>query len=77
MINKYIDSSQHSYPTLILQDDRGDHFKNLDLIFDKGDLFDFLSVGDSIKKEKGTAMVTVINSKMDTTIKVDFGCGEK
>lgn len=77
VINKYIDSNEHSYPTLVLQYKDGYQFKNTDLDFDKSNLFNFLSVGDSIKKEKGSAIVRVINRKVDTTFKVDFGCDEK
>jgi hypothetical protein len=77
VINKYIDSSEHSSRTLVLQNKGGYHFKYTDLDFDKSNLFNFLSVGDSIKKEKGTAVVRVINKKVDTTFKVDFGCGKK
>ena len=77
IINKYIDSSEHSDPTLVLQDNKGYQFKNVDLIFDKTDLFDFLSIGDSIKKKKGADLIRVVNSQIDTTLKVDFGCDEK
>ena len=77
VINKYIDSNQHSYPTLVLQYKDGYQFKNTDFDFDKSNLFNFLSVGDSIKKEKGSAIIRVINRKVDTTFKVDFGCDEK
>ena len=77
VINKYIDSNQHSYPTLVLQYKDGYQFKNTDFDFDKSNLFNFLSVGDSIKKEKGAAIIRVINRKVDTTFKVDFGCDEK
>ncbi|HET7118311.1 MAG TPA: hypothetical protein VFI29_17570 [Hanamia sp.] len=77
VINKYIDSNEHSYRTLILQNKGGYHFKYTDLDFDKSNLFNFLSVGDSIKKEKGSAIVSVINRKVDTTFKVDYGCDEK
>jgi hypothetical protein len=77
VINKYIDSNEHSYSTLVLQNKAGYQFKNTELDFDKSNLFNFLSVGDSIKKKKGTAIVRVINKKVDTTFKVDFGCDEK
>ena len=77
VVNKYIDSSEHSYPTLILQDKKGNSLQNVDLIFDKSDLFDFLSIGDSIKKGTGTDIIRVLNSKIDTTFKVNFGCDEK
>jgi hypothetical protein len=77
VINKYIDSSEHSYPTLILQNKDGYRFKDLDFIFDKSNFFYFLNIGDSIKKKKGEDMIRVINSKIDTVLKVDFGCDEK
>lgn len=77
VVNKYIDSNQHSYQTLVLQYKDGYQFKNTEFDFDKSNLFNFLSVGDSIKKEKGSAIVRVINKEVDTTFKVDFGCDEK
>ena len=76
VINKYIDSNEHSYRTLVLQNKGGYQFKYTDLDFDKSNLFYFLNVGDSIKKNKGSAIVRVINKKVDTTFKVDFGCDE-
>jgi hypothetical protein len=77
VVNKYIDSTQHSYPTLILRDSLGNQFSSTDLNFDRSGLFDILSIGDSIEKKTGTGLVTVSNSKLDTTIMVDFGCNEK
>jgi hypothetical protein len=77
VINKYIDSNEHSDRTLVLQNSGGYQFKYTDLDFDKSNLFNFLSVGDSIKKQKGSAIARVINRKVDTTFKVDFGCDEK
>lgn len=77
IINKYVDLNEHSYRTLILQDGNGNKFKNLDLNFDQSELFEFISIGDSIKKAKGTDLVNILNSKIDTTLEVDFGCEEK
>jgi hypothetical protein len=77
IINKYIDSNEHSYRTLVLQSKEGYQFKSTDWDFDKSNLFNYVSVGDSIKKEKGTAVVRVINRKVDTTFKVNYGCDEK
>ena len=77
VINKYIDSNEHSYRTLVLQSKEGYQFKSTDWDYDKSNLFNFLSVGDSIKKKKESAIVRVINRKADTTFKVDFGCDEK
>jgi hypothetical protein len=77
ILNKYLDTTQHSYPTLILQDATGNKFVNQDLILDRSELFDFLTIGDSIKKQQGTVLVNIINSKTDTTFEVDFGCDKK
>lgn len=76
IVNKYLDSTQHSYPTLILQDAKGNKFESQDLIMDNSGLFDFLSIGDSIKKQKGTVLVNVKNSTTDTTFEADFGCNK-
>ncbi len=77
VLNKYLDSNEHSYPTLILQDGKGNKFPNQDLIMDNSGLFDFLNIGDSIKKKQGDSLVNVVNSSLDTTIEVDFGCVKK
>jgi hypothetical protein len=74
VVNKYIDSTQHSYPTLILKDKNGNQFKDIDLVSDNSSLFDLLSVGDSINKERQTDLVRIKNGKIDTTVKVDLGC---
>lgn len=74
ILNKYLDSTQHSYPTLVLQDAQGNKFENQDLIVDNSGLFDFLTIGDSIKKKQGTVLVRVKNNKTDTTFEADFGC---
>lgn len=77
ILNKYLDTTQHSYPTLVLQDNKGYKFQNQDLILDNSGLFYFLIAGDSIKKQKGTASVKIIRNKTDTTFEVDFGCDKK
>ena len=77
VVNKYIDSSQHSYPTLILQDKAGNQYKDYDLNFDNSAVYDLLSVGDSINKGIQTDLVRIKNSKIDTTVKVDFGCNQQ
>ena len=77
IVSKYIDANEHSYPTLIIQDANGNRFKNLDLHFDQSGLFNFIKIGDSIKKDKGSDLVTIVNSKIDTTLEVDFGCDDK
>jgi NADH:ubiquinone oxidoreductase subunit 5 (subunit L)/multisubunit Na+/H+ antiporter MnhA subunit len=74
VVNKYLDSTQHSYATLVLQDSQGNKFPNQDLIMDNSGLFDFLSVGDSIKKKPGTVFVEVKNNITNRTFEVDFGC---
>ena len=76
LVNKYIDSTQHSYPTLILEDKNGNQFKDFDLVSYNSSLFDLLSVGDSINKEKQTDLVRIKNSRIDTTVKVDFDCDD-
>ena len=77
LISKYIDSNEHSDRTLVLQNKGGYQFRYTDLDFDKSNLFNFLSIGDSLKKEKGAVIVRVFNRKVDTTFKVDYGCDGK
>jgi hypothetical protein len=74
ILNKYLDSTQHSYPTLVMQDAKGNKFESQDLIMDNSGLFDFLITGDSITKKQGSDLVRVKNSKIDTTFQADFGC---
>lgn len=68
VVNKYINSVRHSYTTLILQNKNGNQFKDYDLNFDNSTVFDLLSVGDSINKERQTDLVRIKNIKIDTTV---------
>lgn len=77
VIDKYVDSTEHSYPTLILQDAKGNKIKNQDLRMDYSGLFNLIRIGDSLKKENGDSIVNVINGGLDTMIESNFGCDMK
>lgn len=74
VISKYLDEKSHSYSTLIVQDKQGHRMKNQDLIVDESGLFDYLHIGDTLKKQKVELYVKVTSLKFDTTFKVDLGC---
>lgn len=74
VINKYLDSNEHSYSTLILEDKNGIITKNQDLVTDRSGLFDYILIGDTITKQGGTEFVKIVNAKRDSTFQTDFGC---
>lgn len=77
VVNKYIDSTEHSYPTLVLEDKNGNKFKDFDLVSYNSRLFDLLSVGDSMNKEMETDLVRIKNNRIDTTININFDCDDR
>jgi len=59
-----------------LEDKKGNQVKDFDLVYYNPRLFDLLTVGDSINKEMATDLVKIKNSRIDTTVKVDFDCDD-
>ncbi len=66
VLNKYIDSKQHNYKTLIVGNDNKEHRILFD--FEIGGLYEFIQIGDSIFKKKDTLDVRLKRNKMDTII---------
>lgn len=68
--NKFIDSKQHNYQTVIIQN--GEEKDILLLDFETSGLFDFIEVGDSIFKKKSSLKLRLIRSELDTIIEMQI-----
>ena len=75
IINKYIDSSQHSYNTLEIKDFGNSEVKKILLDFDTTNLFDKIQINDTMYKEINKDSVFVIKNKEKKLLSiVDFAC---
>lgn len=77
VIDKFLDKNQHSYPTLILQDQNGNKITNQDFIFDKSGFFNYVQKGDTLIKSKNNTVINLINMKVDTLIRIEYKCEVK
>ncbi len=75
VINKYVDSSQHSYKTIEVMDLKDSTVIKLILDFDTTNLFNHISLHDTIYKGKNEDSIFVIKGERNYFLsKVDFGC---
>lgn len=75
IINKFIDSSEHSYPLIIVKDTDVRENITINLVYDTTKTFNILNIGDSIKKEFGSLYIQKkVGSKYIKLARIDFGC---
>jgi hypothetical protein len=75
---KYIDSSQHSFPTIEIQNLKDFKIKKLNLILDTSGFFDRINLNDTLKKEIGSSEIHVLRENTEELLlKIDFGCADK
>lgn len=74
IVNKYIDSSQHSYHTLEIKNFNDPNVLKLILEFDTTELFFQAEIKDTIKKNLGSDTVYVINISGKSQYIINFGC---
>jgi len=77
IVDKYIDNEDHSYPTLIFRDSKDNRIVNQNLVHDVSGFFDFVSIGDTLIKQKDEKGINIKNTKTDTIYVLDYGCNEK
>lgn len=75
VINKFIDSTQHNYPTIVIKKMDNSRFK-FDLTHDKSGIYNFLLIGDTIVKRKESYQIEVSRNGMKNTFVLDYGCDE-
>jgi|TARA_R100000541_G_scaffold54364_2_gene62844 hypothetical protein len=68
--NKFIDSEQHNYRTVIIRNDEKSDIFLLD--FETSGLFEFIQVGDSIFKKKNSLNLRLKRYQLDTIIKMQI-----
>ena len=75
VFQKYIDSSQHSYLTVITKNIETSTLDRLNLDFDTTDLYNKINISDTIYKAVGKDSVFLIKDKQKNYLsKIDFGC---
>lgn len=77
IIDKYHDKNDHSYPILIGKDLKGNGMINQNLVHDKSRFFSFVSIGDTLIKQKNEVGINIKNAKTDTIYVLDYGCIEE
>lgn len=77
IINKFIDSSEHSYPLIIIRDTLQKGKVAINLIYDTTKAYNILNIGDSIKKDFGSLYIQKkVSGKYLKLSRIDFGCDE-
>jgi len=75
VISKYIDSSNHSFPTIEIKNFKLANTEKLLLDLDTSNLYNRLSIGDTVLKSKNDDTVFRLESNKQYFIsKVNFGC---
>lgn len=69
--NKYIDSTEHNYRTIILS-----NHKSLWMDWDESGLYEFIEVNDSIVKDTGSYEVRLYRDSIEYNFIIDFGCDD-
>lgn len=71
VIEKYIDKKSHNYQTIIIWE----NYAKRRVIFNDAvrGAFDYITVGDSIVKNKDELFVLIIRNSKDTIFEYDFG----
>ncbi len=67
--NKYLDSLEHNYKTIILN-----NHKTLWMNWDESGLYEFVQPFDSIVKNSGSYEVKLFRDSMRFTFTIDYGC---
>jgi len=66
VVEKFINTKQHNYKTVIIEQN-GESYTIL-FDFEMGGFYEFIEVGDSISKRKGTLDVQLIRKDLDTIV---------
>lgn len=78
VLKKYIDSSQHSFPTIEIENLKDYKIEKLNLNLDTSGIYNKISVNDTLSKETGKDEVFVIKGKEKILLaKIDFGCSSR
>lgn len=74
VVDKYLDSTNHQYQTLIFKDLNSGKHERVYFINDTGMFYSSVCVGDTIIKEKGSLIINNISKNRIDTMK--FDCSE-
>ena len=75
VISKYIDSSNHSFPTIEIKNFKSTNTEKLLLDLDTSNVYNRLNIGDTVFKSKNSDTIFRVESKKQYFIsKVNFGC---
>jgi len=77
IVDKYIDKKEHSYPILICKDLKDNKIVNQNFVNDITGFFKFVSIGDTLIKQKNEIGITIKNALTDTPYYLNYGCIEK
>jgi hypothetical protein len=75
ILQKYIDSTQHSYKTIVIKNFGNTKPQELLLDFDRTNTYNMLKIHDTIYKEiHNDSLFIVRNNQKRLLSKIDFGC---
>jgi len=78
VLKKYIDSSQHSFPTVEIKNLNDFKIEILNLNLDTSGIYNKINLNDTLSKETGKDEVFVIKGKEKVLLsRIDFGCSNR
>ena len=73
VLNKYKDYNQHAYPAIKIS---SGNLYSKEYFFEgeNSGCYNFVQIGDSLVKEKGSLVINLIRNGIDTFFIIDYGC---
>ena len=72
LIRKFVDANNHNKPTLLISGSRAS--EKVELLTEMTNFYDFVMIGDSLRKESGTLKVDVIRTNATFEKVLSYGC---
>ncbi|MBK6264441.1 hypothetical protein JKA74_05280 [Marivirga sp. S37H4] len=77
VIKKFRDTNEHNYPTLFFDQVGRKTSIKIEFQNEISGFYDYVTVGDLIRKKSNTLLVDIIRSNENIKIVLDYGCHEK
>ena len=74
VVNKYYDSTNHSFPVILIRNFQVSDLIQINLANDTIDLFNKVNINDTIIKIRGDSIIKIIGNGGILQRQLDFGC---
>lgn len=72
VLRKFVDKKNHNNKTIIIKENESEKIIFLDA--DIGGVYEYISIGDNLKKNKGELFVYINRNNLDTIFNLKFRC---